>query len=320
MKVHYFNIFLFSLSLNILLLAPRAYNKRNHYITRIRKPGTRSLCECELYAPSNYDNDPEMKDIMDNFDKQTSQRFEEYNECIIKNRQKCKERWDKDIQNIILRDKIQKELTEKFATLDTNINTKDIPTCICEKSIEDKMEKTCLRCGQNMGGIVPGLGLIGGAALYSIKVWKVAAIPSAIKFATKEGIKAGIQEVIEEIMTNPFFTSIRHIELSNFIKGSNYHTVDGLAKAITTAINSTGKTCPADGTPMSQVCDGISTNSEAWLGEVAKSGTKAATAKVTTVKNATLDTIESTTTTCTTAITASLIAILIIVLIMFNIK
>ncbi|ETW27267.1 hypothetical protein PFFCH_05306 [Plasmodium falciparum FCH/4] len=39
----------------------------------------------------NYDNDPEMKEMMENFDRQTSQRFKEYDERMIEKRQKCKE-------------------------------------------------------------------------------------------------------------------------------------------------------------------------------------------------------------------------------------
>ncbi|ETW17247.1 hypothetical protein PFFVO_03834 [Plasmodium falciparum Vietnam Oak-Knoll (FVO)] len=179
MKVHYFNIFLFSLTLKIILLSSGVYNKRNHILT-FHKPTTTSrlLCECELYASANYNNDPEMQKVMENYNRQTSQRFEEYNERVIKNRQKCKEQWDKDKKKIILKDKIEKELTEKLAALQTDISTNDIPTCFCEKSLPDKVEKSCLKCGKNLGGFVPGLGLIGGTAVYA----------AAVNAATKAGI------------------------------------------------------------------------------------------------------------------------------------
>ncbi|KNG78479.1 rifin [Plasmodium falciparum IGH-CR14] len=257
-----------------------------------------------------------MKEVMQQFDRQSSQRFLEYDEHMQEKRRKCKEQCDKDIQKIILKDRIEKELTERLTTLETNIGTNDIPTCVCEKSIADKMEKTCLRCGQNLGGIVPGLGLIGGAALYSINAWETLVTTSAIEFAAKEGIKAGIKGVIEAIMKNPFFTSIWHIKLSNFIKGPNYHTFDGLAEAVTTAISSTGKTCQGNYIDIYQLCEGISTNRDMWISPVVEAGTKASVSKTATVQKAALDTIESTTATCTTAITAAVIAILIIVLIM----
>ncbi|ETW18886.1 hypothetical protein PFAG_02229 [Plasmodium falciparum Santa Lucia] len=37
---------------------------------------------------SNYDNDSEMKEVMQNFNKETEQRFYEYDKHMIKNRQK----------------------------------------------------------------------------------------------------------------------------------------------------------------------------------------------------------------------------------------
>ncbi|SCM18895.1 PIR protein, putative [Plasmodium sp.] len=77
MKVNYFKILLFSLPLNILL-SSYANNKNKPYIT-IHAPTTTSrvLIECNIYMP-NYDNDPDMNSVKESFDRQTSQRFEEY--------------------------------------------------------------------------------------------------------------------------------------------------------------------------------------------------------------------------------------------------
>ncbi|ETW35096.1 hypothetical protein PFTANZ_04197 [Plasmodium falciparum Tanzania (2000708)] len=184
MKVHYFNILLFSLPLNIILLSSQVYNQRNHILTLHKSTTTsRLLCECELYAPSNYDNDPEMKSVMQDFDRQTSQRFEEYNERLLENKQKCKEQCDKEIQKIILKDKLEKELMDKFATLHTDIQSDAIPTCVCEKSIADKVEKGCLKCGSVFGGIAPSVGLLGGLGIY---VWK----PGALKVAITAALNA----------------------------------------------------------------------------------------------------------------------------------
>ncbi|ETW44906.1 hypothetical protein PFNF135_00681 [Plasmodium falciparum NF135/5.C10] len=151
-------------------------------------PTTRTLCECELYAPSNYDNDPEMKAVMQGFDRQTSQRFEEYNERFLENKQKCKEQCDKEIQKIILKDKIEKELAQQLTTLETNITTKDIPTCVCKKSLTDKTEKVCLKCGYGLGSVAPNVGLIAEVAL---NVWKDAEIVAAIAAAKEAGAVAG---------------------------------------------------------------------------------------------------------------------------------
>ncbi|ETW33064.1 hypothetical protein PFTANZ_06219 [Plasmodium falciparum Tanzania (2000708)] len=142
-------------------------------------------CIVVAIAPQNYDNDPEMKSVMQQFHDRTTQRFQEYDERLQEKRQICKDTCDKEIQKIILKDKLEKELTEKFATLQTDIHSDAIPTCVCEKSVTDKFEKTCLKCGNNMGGLVPGMGLIGGTAVYA----------AAVKAATKAGMKAALDEL-----------------------------------------------------------------------------------------------------------------------------
>ncbi|ETW52020.1 hypothetical protein PFUGPA_05976 [Plasmodium falciparum Palo Alto/Uganda] len=170
------------------------------------KPHTytnRSLCECDLYIP-NYDNDAQMKEVMENFNKQTQQRFHEYDERMKTTRQKCKDKCDNDIQKIILKDKLEKELMDKFATLQTDIQNDAIPTCICEKSLADKTEKFCHNCGYGLGSVAPSIGLLGGPGIYG---WKTAALVIAKDLAEKGGaaageaarIKAGIEAVISGI-------------------------------------------------------------------------------------------------------------------------
>ncbi|SOS77878.1 PIR protein, putative [Plasmodium sp. gorilla clade G1] len=158
MKLHYSNILLFFLPLNIW-----AYNKNKSYIApHIPTTTTRVLSECDIQK-STYDSNPEMKKVMENFDRQTSQRFEEYNERMIEKRKKCKEQCDKDIQEIILKDKI-------------------------DKSLEEKVEKGCLKCGCGLGGVAAGVGIFGSIAVNELKK---AAMAIAIKDAIAEGLVAG---------------------------------------------------------------------------------------------------------------------------------
>ncbi|EWC76151.1 surface antigen [Plasmodium falciparum UGT5.1] len=143
-----------------------------------------------------------MKAVMQQFVDRTTQRFQEYDERMKTPRQKCKERCDKEIQKIILKDKIEKELAEKFATLQTDIQSDSIPTCVCEKSLADKVEKGCLRCGGVLGGgIAPGWGLLSGIVYTG---WKAAALAAAKKAAMIEGAAkgaaAGIEEGIKVVM------------------------------------------------------------------------------------------------------------------------
>nr|SPJ13194.1 rifin PIR protein,putative [Plasmodium sp. DRC-Itaito] len=188
MKVHYINILLFAHALNIL-----AHNNNNEPSITHHTQTNRSLCECELYGSVNYDNDPEMKSVMDNFNKQTQQRFHEYDERMQEKRKRCKDQRDKESQKIILKDKLEKELMDKFSTLQTDIQSDAIPTCICEKSIADKVEKGCLRCTQNLGGIVaPSTGVLAGIGEAAISVLKPAALKAAARYAMKEGASQGL--------------------------------------------------------------------------------------------------------------------------------
>ncbi|CAB39116.1 rifin [Plasmodium falciparum NF54] len=211
MKIHYINILLFELPLNILI-----YNQRNHYITRTPKATTRTLCECELYAPSNYDSDPEMKRVMQQFVDRTTQRFHEYDERMKTTRQKCKEQCDKEIQKIILKDKLEKQMAQQLTTLDPNITTEDIPTCICEKSLADKTEKFCLNCGKTMGGVAPGWGLVSGLGYVG---WTNYVTQTALQ----KGIEAGVKAGIEELKGFPGLRKLIKVsQIQSFINPANY--------------------------------------------------------------------------------------------------
>ncbi|KNG74064.1 rifin [Plasmodium falciparum IGH-CR14] len=211
MKVHYINILLFALPLNIL-----AYTHKKPSITSRHIQNTRLLCECELYIP-NYDNDPEMKRVMQKFHDRTTQRFQEYDERLQEKRQICKDTCDKEIQKIILKDKLEKELTEKFATLQTDIHSDAIPTCICEKSMVDKVEKGCLRCGVVFGGgIAPSVGLLGGIGQVALSAWKTAAITSAKEAAEKAAIAEATKAAVDAVI----------LQLKNFVNGFTGMTVN----------------------------------------------------------------------------------------------
>ncbi|KOB85346.1 hypothetical protein PFDG_00590 [Plasmodium falciparum Dd2] len=73
MKVHYINIVLFALPLNILVTLCLAHNKNKLSITHDTPNAKftkshRSLYECDLYT-FIYNNDPEMKALMANYDR-----------------------------------------------------------------------------------------------------------------------------------------------------------------------------------------------------------------------------------------------------------
>ncbi|ETW32471.1 hypothetical protein PFFCH_00091 [Plasmodium falciparum FCH/4] len=161
---------------------------------------------------------------MEDFNKQTQQRFYEYDERMIKNRQKCKDQCEKDIQKIILKDKIEKELKEKLSTLQTDISIYDIPTCVCEKSVADKVEKTCLKCGYSLGGAVPELGLLCGYGAYELVQAAIAAgIASAKKEAIQVGIAKGIEVAIQGVINKFGLKTLSGKTLQAVINANNFN-------------------------------------------------------------------------------------------------
>ncbi|SOS78622.1 PIR protein, putative [Plasmodium sp. gorilla clade G1] len=351
MKFNYTNILLFSLSLNILLLVSQVYNQRNHNL-RLHKPNTTSrlLCECELYASSNYDNDPEMKGIMQDFDRQTSQRFKEYDERMIKNKQKCKEQCDKDIEQIVVKDKIEKELTEKLSTLQTNISTNDIPTCVCEKSLADKTENFCLKCGYEIGGgVLQSFGLLGGIGQLGLNAWKAGALLAAKKAATAKGLAAGlkageamgVKTVISGLRTTFPIEKLGFGSFDHLIHAKTYNNAPLISQALNLKYYVTcrpGVSLPDVNTSMCDIFGSLGLSEgealgrdlttnvaiESYVSKIVSDGTAAAeatkaemtllkTAEFKAAKKGVIDAIYAS---YQTSIIASIIAILVIVLVM----
>ncbi|SOS81626.1 PIR protein, putative [Plasmodium sp.] len=171
MKLHYSKILLFLILLSILITSSSNAQNKNKIYIKSHTPTTTSrvLSECDLYM-SSYDNDPDMKSVKENFDRQTSQRFEEYNERMNRKRQKYKEQCDKDIQQIIVKDKMQKSLAEK-------------------------VEKGCLMCACGLGGgVAPVWGLVSGLWYATLSQYVYA---KAIKEGIKKGLEVGLPKVTE---------------------------------------------------------------------------------------------------------------------------
>ncbi|CDO61633.1 rifin [Plasmodium reichenowi] len=178
MKLHYIKILLFVIPLNILLTSYHVHNKSKPSITRHHTQTNRSLCEGDTQS-SNYDKDTGMKSVMQQFDDRTSQRFQEYEERVKEKRQKHKEQRDKNIQDIIERDKR-------------------------EKSLAEKVERGCLRCGCALGGgVLPVWGLVSG-------LWYATLSQHATKLAIEAGIKAGLKEGLPKVMeiANPSVSGV----------------------------------------------------------------------------------------------------------------
>ncbi|EUR58890.1 hypothetical protein PFBG_05947 [Plasmodium falciparum 7G8] len=221
MKLHYSKLLLFSLLLNIL-----AHNKNKAYL-KTRHTSTitsRVLNECDLYMP-NYDDDAHMKSVKEIFDRQTSQRFEEYEERMITTRQKNKEQRDKDIQKIVLKDKM-------------------------EKSLEEKIEKGCLKCGCGLGGVAAGIGIIGPIAISELK--KAAAVA-----ASQKGIQAGIAKAIEELGKIVELSEFKLIDWVSKINGTNFFKPNSLVAIVNEVYYMCDESIDAKGTLFCQAIEGL---------------------------------------------------------------
>ncbi|EWC73415.1 surface antigen [Plasmodium falciparum UGT5.1] len=294
------------------------YNQRNHKSTKTHTPISRLLCECELYSPTNYDSDPEMKRVMQQFVDRTTQRFHEYDDRMIEKRKQCKEQCDKEIQKIVLKDKIEKQMAQQLTTLETKITTEDIPTCICEKSMADKTEKFCLNCSKNMGAIAPWWGLVCGTGYAGWSHY----VPFAIsKAATDAGMKVVIHilkglrveklipKIYEKISSTGNYANITefssHIYMELKAVCTAMSSSPGVNEATSTQICSIVKNGPTGGSTVADVVSGAFKLIVEKAPKTAKAAKKIEAAKYT-----------STTSSLTTGITASIIAIVIIVLIM----
>ncbi|SOV77356.1 rifin PIR protein, putative [Plasmodium reichenowi] len=310
MKVHYINILLFALPLNILVTSYHANSHKKIPSITPKIPTNRSLCECDLYMP-NYDNDPQMKKVMEIFNRQTSQRFHEYDDRMQEKRKQCKDKCDKEIQKIILKDKLEKQMAQQLTTLDTNITTEDIPTCVCEKSLADKTEKFCLNCGKTMGGVAYGWGLI---SALGYEVWLNVATAGAIELATKKGIEEGVKAVIAQIENN-LAPMLSGVKWSKYITGSNYSTARGIFEGFKNAVNSCKSAGTLKGRNISMVDTFISSGETAFDPYVT-AGKQAAAATTKSVQKAELGKVAAEGTQLSGTIGYSVLAIVIIILIM----
>ncbi|ETW43937.1 hypothetical protein PFNF135_01696 [Plasmodium falciparum NF135/5.C10] len=210
MKLHCSKILLFFFPLNILVTSYHVYSKNKPSITSHHTQTNRSLCECDTQS-SIYDKDEDMKSVKENFDRQTSHRFEEYQERMKEKRQKRKEQRDKNVQKIIEKDKI-------------------------ENSLAEKVEKCCLRCGFGLGGVAASVGIFGTVA---VKELTKAAITTATELAKEAAEKAGAAAAADA-GKNAVIAGLKELGVQNiagqplvsYLTATNYHNATFISSAI----------------------------------------------------------------------------------------
>ncbi|ETW43496.1 hypothetical protein PFNF135_02409 [Plasmodium falciparum NF135/5.C10] len=260
----------------MLVSSSYEYSKNKPYITRYTPNTTsRVLSECDTYT-SVYDNDPEMKGVMQDFNRQASQRFEEYDERMKDKRRKCKKQCDKDIQEIIVKDKIKKSLAEK-------------------------VERCCLRCGCGLGGgVAPVWGLVSG-------LW----YGTWTQYVTQAPIQKGIETVISLLDSFPGITKLPGVPLTKIITSENYFSGNLIIKSIE---SKAVPLCSVKRTETLAFCDFIK-NGNDLIKQVSNSAKSAATFGEQ-AASAEAANLAPKTLTLTNTIIVSFVAIVVIVLVM----
>ncbi|ETW51973.1 hypothetical protein PFUGPA_06022 [Plasmodium falciparum Palo Alto/Uganda] len=216
MKLYCAKILLFVIRLNILVTSPsNSHNNNNEPQTTPHHTQTnRSLYESDTES-SIYDSDDEIDSVKEIFERQASQRLREYDERLQEKRQKRKEQRDKNIQKIIHKDKM-------------------------EKNVAEKIEKGCLMCGCGLGSVAGSVGLFGGVA---INIWKPTALDAAIEAAIAKSaakitavaeatrILAGKEAVIAELQGFGVFNLDGHA-LETFFTTISYKDVASITQAV----------------------------------------------------------------------------------------
>ncbi|ETW59919.1 hypothetical protein PFMC_04194 [Plasmodium falciparum CAMP/Malaysia] len=212
---------------------------------------------------------------------------------------------------------------DKFATLQTDIQSDAIPTCVCEKSLADKVEKACLRCGSILGAAMPEVGSIGATALYALNLLKAAAITAAEQAAVTEAIALATQEGMKAVLSKIEVLILRWgteaFVLRKVFTPSNYKCGAALLENAKKLLGETCKDLPRKRT--SSFCNSVILyGGETEFDSIAQAGATAyqttLTTKTPALTEAKVGAVNATYGGYHVSIIASIVAILVIVLVM----
>ncbi|KYN93064.1 rifin [Plasmodium gaboni] len=162
-------LLLLLLLLSPLLLSCRQFQSNGYMLIHIRNikkiTTSRKLCEYDKYIP-NYDNDPEMKEVMEKYNERLAIRWKEYDELKKEKERKYKEQYDKDIKEIILKDKIEKQLTKQLSALDKFTDIDDLAKGIYEKRVATKTKKGYKKSKKTLGDTLTEWNILPNIDMY----------------------------------------------------------------------------------------------------------------------------------------------------------
>ncbi|SPJ10091.1 rifin, partial [Plasmodium sp. DRC-Itaito] len=181
-----------------------------------------------------------------------------------------------------------------------------------EKSIADKVEKGCLRCGYGLGTAAPNVGLVGSVA---VNVWK----SGALLAAEKAGVDAGITAATDALKRLLGLGSLTKDQWTNLLSAETFKNPTILSSSLKVlsdkicldpsgSIIGHDSICLFYGKDNATVIRAITTHT--------KTAAKNAAAEATRVTEAEIIKVTATSTNYYTVITSSVITIVVIVLIM----
>ncbi|SOS80084.1 PIR protein, putative [Plasmodium sp. gorilla clade G1] len=182
-----------------------------------------------------------------------------------------------------------------------------------EKSLTEKVEKGCLRCGCGLGGVAAGVGIFGAIAVNELK-------KTALLDAAQKGIKAGISKAIFGLENAFRLEKLDGVPLQKIITEQNFKDVNILGQLIQNEYNRLSDLSLIDESSIFSLYEQtFSGKSEMIIKSIAgnaKTAAMNAGAEANRVTEIEIAAVETTSTDLYFAIAYSVIAILIIVLIM----
>ncbi|SOV84393.1 PIR protein, putative [Plasmodium sp.] len=103
---------------------------------------------------------------MDNFNRRTEKRFDELNERIKEKRKKYNKKCDKDIKEIIVKDKIEKQLIKKLSALENVADPSNLRKGKSEKKAAHNVQKCCNKKGKSLGSILSEWDILANIDMY----------------------------------------------------------------------------------------------------------------------------------------------------------
>ncbi|SPJ09691.1 rifin, putative [Plasmodium sp. DRC-Itaito] len=165
---------------------------------------SRKLSEFDKYR-NNYDNHPAMKEVMKRYNERTAIRRKVYDERKKEKQKEYKEKSDRDIKEIIVKDKIQKQLTKQLLALEKVTDADNLFKGRNKKSVVTKAKKGYNKSKETLSHIFSEWNILPNIEMYE---W--------IPFSFKEAkIDCNIKNMKQALNKIGYIRPIKFVTLGN---------------------------------------------------------------------------------------------------------